>query len=306
MIDYLTAILTFVAIYAILAMGLNLQWGFAGLVNLGHVGFFAAGAYTGAILNKMGVPFPISLLAAVATAALFGAFVSLTSLRLREDFLAIVTLGFSEILRLFLLNESWLTGGANGITAIPRPLREMFADGHGYDKLYFLLLVAVLIILFLMLEGVRLSPFGRMLRAIREDELIASVAGKHVFRVKVETFTLGAALAGLAGVFYAHYLTFIAPDMFVPMVTINVWVAVIAGGSGNNKGAVLGALVLLGFLESTRFLKDFIPMFSDFRLAAVREMLVGFFLILLMIYRQEGILPEEKIIRERNPRAEPL
>jgi branched-chain amino acid transport system permease protein len=305
MIDYLTAILTFVAIYAILSMGLNLQWGFAGLVNLGHVGFFAAGAYASAMLNKLGIPFPISLLAAVAMAALLGAFVSLTSLRLREDFLAIVTLGFSEILRLFLLNESWLTGGANGITAIPRPLRALFVDGHGYDKFYFLLLVAVLIILFLMLEGVRLSPFGRMLRAIREDELIASVAGKNVFRVKVETFTLGAALAGLAGVFYAHYLTFIAPDMFVPMVTINVWVAVIAGGSGNNKGAILGALVLLGFLESTRFLKDFIPMLSDFRLAAVREILVGFFLILLMIYKQEGILPEEKIIRERNPRAAP-
>jgi branched-chain amino acid transport system permease protein len=294
MIDYLTAILTFVIIYAILSLGLNVQWGFTGLVNLGHVGFFAVGAYTSAILAKLGIPFLLSLMAAIILAAFFGALVSLTTLRLKEDFLAIVTLGFSEILRLFLLNESWLTGGANGITAIPRPMREVFVQ-H-YDKFYLLMIVGILIVLFLLLEWLRLSPYGRVLRAVREDELIASVAGKNVFRLKLEAFFIGAALAGLAGVFYAHYLTFIAPEIFVPLVTINVWVALIAGGSGNNKGAILGAFVLMGFLESTRFFKDFIPMLSDVRLAAAREILVGLFLILLIIYRQEGILPEKKIV----------
>src|SRR5512137_2670919 len=122
MIKYLVAILTFVLIYAILALGLNVQWGYTGLVNLGHMGLFAVGAYTSALLAKLGVPFVFSLAAAILLAALFGSLLALTTLRLKEDFLAIVTLGFSEILRLFLLNEDWLTGGANGIIAIPRPL----------------------------------------------------------------------------------------------------------------------------------------------------------------------------------------
>jgi len=297
MINYLIAILIFVMIYAILSLGLNVQWGFTGLVNLGHVGFFAVGAYTSAILAKLGFPFLFTLAAAMLMAALFGTLLALTTLRLKEDFLAIVTLGFSEILRLFLLNEDWLTGGANGIIAIPSPIRQYIVKY--YDPFYLVMLAVVLALLFLFLERLRLSPYGRMLRAIREDELVAATAGKNVFRSKVQAFTLGAALAGLAGVFYAHYLSYIAPEMFVPLVTINIWVALIAGGSGNNKGAILGAFVLMGFLESTRFLKDFIPILTGFRLAAVREILVGVFLILLMIYRQEGVLPEEKI-QQRN------
>ena len=293
MVNYLIAILTFVLIYAILSLGLNVQWGYAGLVNLGHVGLFAVGAYTSALLAQLGVPIFFSLIAAMVFAAFFGGLLSLTTLRLREDFLAIVTLGFSEILRLFLLNEAWLTGGANGIIAIPRPLQQYFAK-H-YDLFYIAVLAVALILIFLFLERLRFSPYGRMLRAIREDELVAATAGKNVFRSKVQAFTLGAAIAGLAGAFYAHCLSYIAPEMFVPMVSINVWVALIAGGSGNNKGAILGAFVLMGFLEGTRFLKDFVPFLTGFRLAAVREILVGLFLILLMIYRQEGILPEEKI-----------
>lgn len=295
MINYLIAIFTFVLIYAMLALGLNLQWGFTGLVNLGHVGFFAIGAYTSALLAKAGVPFALSLAVAILLAGFAGTLLAMTTLRLKEDFLAIVTLGFSEILRLFLLNESWLTGGANGIIDIPRPIRRLIGQ-HYYEIFYLLMLAAVLLLVFLFLERLRLSPYGRMLRAIREDEIVAATAGKNVFRSKVQAFTLGASLAGLAGVFYAHYLSYIAPEMFVPLVSINVWVALIAGGSGNNKGAILGAFVLMGFLESTRFVKDFIPMLSGFRLAAVREILVGLSLILIMIYKQEGVLPEEKIL----------
>jgi ABC-type branched-subunit amino acid transport system permease subunit len=231
-----------------------------------------------------------------------GSLLAMTTLRLKEDFLAIVTLGFSEILRLFLLNESWLTGGANGIIDIPRPLQRLFAR-HDYEIFYLLMLLAVLFVLFLLLERLRLSPYGRMLRAIREDEVVAATAGKNVFSAKVQAFTLGASLAGLAGVFYAHYLSYIAPEMFVPLVSINVWVALIAGGSGNNKGAILGAFVLMGFLESTRFLKDFIPMLTGYRLAAVREIMVGLSLVLILIYRQEGVLPEEKIVSLTPPRG---
>ena len=140
----------------------------------------------------------------------------------------------------------------------------------------------------------RFSPYGRVLKAIREDEEVAAVAGKNVFRFKVQAFALGAGIAGLAGFFYAHYITYVSPDTFVPALTIYVWVALIAGGSGNNRGAILGAVVLMGFLEGARFLKDFIPFLTDFRLAAAREIMVGLFLILLMFYKQEGILPEAR------------
>jgi len=294
MTAYLVAIGTFVGIYAILALALNVQWGFSGLVNLGLVGFFAIGAYSTALLTVHGQPFIIGLAAAILLAALFGALLAMASLRLKEDFLAIVTLGFGEILRLFLINEDWLTKGTNGIKAIPRPWRQAFSGGYEYFYL-FLVIVAVLLV-YLILERVRIAPYGRVLRAIREDEEIASVAGKNTFRFKVQAFSLGAALAGLGGFLYAHYITYISPDTFVPALTIYIWVALMAGGSGNNGGAILGAVVLLGFLEGTRFLKDFIPFLSDVRLAATREIMVGVFLILLILYRREGILPERKTI----------
>jgi len=292
MSSYFIAIGTFVGIYALLALGLNIQWGFTGLVNLGHVGFFAIGAYSTALLTVHGMPFAAGLALAILLSASLGALVAMATLRLREDFLAIVTLGFSEILRLFLINEDWLTKGTNGIKAIPRPFREAFSQG--YDLFYLILVTIAVLIVFLILDRIRISPFGRVLRAIREDEDVAQVAGKNTFRFKVQAFTLGAGLAGLAGFFYAHYVTYISPDSFVPALTIYIWVALMAGGSGNNKGAILGAVVLMGFLEGTRFLKDLIFFLSDVRLAAAREILVGVFLILLLIYKPEGVLPEER------------
>jgi branched-chain amino acid transport system permease protein len=290
---YLVAIGTFVGIYSLLALALNIQWGFAGLVNLGIVGFFAIGAYSTALLTIHGMPFLTGLLLAILLAALLGALVAMATLRLKEDFLAIVTLGFSEILRLFLINEDWLTKGTNGIKGIPRPLRAAFSSG-GYELFFLLGVAGTVLLVFLILERVRKSPFGRVLRAIREDEDIAQVAGKNTFRFKVQAFTLGAAVAGLAGFFYAHYVTYISPETFIPALTIYIWVALMTGGSGNNKGAILGAVVLLGFLEGARFLKDLIFFLSDVRLAAAREIIVGVFLILLLIYRPEGILPEER------------
>jgi branched-chain amino acid transport system permease protein len=292
MSSYVIAIGTFVGIYALLALALNVQWGFAGLVNFGIVGFFAIGAYSTALLTIHGMPFIAGLVLAILLSALLGALVAMATLRLKEDFLAIVTLGFSEILRLFLINEDWLTKGTNGISGIPRPFRQAFSQG--YDLFYLVLVTGAVLIAFFVLERVRISPYGRVLKAIREDEDIAQVAGKNTFRFKVQAFTLGASLAGLSGFLYAHYMTFISPESFVLALTIYIWVAIIAGGSGNNKGAALGAVVLMGLLEGTRFLKDLIFFLSDVKLAAAREILVGVLLISVLIYKQEGILPEER------------
>jgi len=287
---YLIAIGTLVGIRALLALGLNVQWGFTGLVNLGVVAFFGIGAYTAGLLAVAGVVFPVAWTTAIVASALAGAALATVALRLREDYLAIVTLGFGEVLRLFLLNETWLTRGANGITGIPRPLRSWFPT-H-YDLLYLVVVLACVAGIYVVLERVRCSPFGRALRAIREDETVATVAGKNVVRFKVQAFVIGAAVAGLAGILFGHYLAYLEPNMFVPQETLFVWLALILGGSGNNLGAIVGATAVLGLLEGSRFAKDAIPFLTGVRLAAAQQILVGVLVVVLIIKRPEGLLPE--------------
>ncbi len=289
---YLIAIATLVGIRALLTLGLNVQWGLTGLVNLGVVAFFAVGAYTAGLLSVAGVALPIAWASAIVLAAVAGVAMAMVALRLREDYLAIVTLGFAEVLRLFLLNEAWLTRGANGITGIPRPLHALF--GRHYDVFYLAVVLAAVGVVYWALQRVTGSPFGRVLRAIREDETVTAVAGKSVFRFKVQAFAVGAAIAGLAGIFFAHYLAYIEPNMFLPQETLFVWLALILGGSGNNRGALLGSVVLLGLLEGSRFAKDVIPFLTGVRLAAAQQMLVGLVLVALMIRRPEGLLPERR------------
>ena len=177
------------------------------------------------------------------------------------------------------------------MTAIPRPFHEQFA-AH-YDLFYLVLVLGAVALAFAALERLRRSPFGRVLRAIREDETVAVVAGKPVFRFKVQAFALGAGVAGLAGMLFAHYLAYIEPNMFLPQESLLVWLALILGGSGNNRGALLGSAVLLGLLEGSRFAKDVIPFLTGVRLAAAQQILVGLVLVVLMIRRPEGLLPEK-------------
>src|SRR3989475_9940015 len=236
MIAYLTAIATLVGVRALLTLGLNVQWGLTGLVNLGAVAFFAVGAYTSALLTVGGVSLVLAWPAGVVLAAAAGAGLSIVALRLREDYLAIVTLGFAEVLRLFLLNEAWLTRGANGVTAIPRPLHAWF--GSHYHVFYLCLVLATVGLVYAALERLRRSPFGRVLRAIREDEVVAAVAGKPVFRFKVQAFALGAGVAGLAGILFAHYLADVEPSMVLPQQLLFVWLTLILRGSGNHRGAL--------------------------------------------------------------------
>jgi branched-chain amino acid transport system permease protein len=290
-IAYLTAIVTLVGVRALLTLSLNVQWGLTGLVNLGAVAFFAVGAYTSALLAVGGVSLLLAWPTGVALAAAGGAGLAMVALRLREDYLAIVTLGFAEVLRLFLLNEAWLTRGANGVTAIPRPLHAWFS--RHYDLFYLVLVLVAVGLVYAGLERVRRSPFGRVLRAIREDEVVAAVAGKPVFRFKVQAFAVGAGVAGLAGILFAHYLAYVEPNMFLPQESLYVWLALILGGSGNNRGALLGSLVLLGLLEGSRFAKDVIPFLTGVRLAAAQQILVGMVLVVMMIRRPEGLLPEK-------------
>ena len=240
MASYILFIATIGGIYALLALALNLIWGGTGMVNLGLAGFFAVGAYASALLTTT-VHAPILAgwaLAPVAGAAA-GLIVVLSTTRLREDYLAIVTLGFAEVVRLVASNEIWLTRGTDGISGIPGPWK---ADlGRDFNAVYFVILLGVLATVFFLMRRIDRSPYGRALRAIREDAQVAQVAGKPVLRFKVQAFSLSAAIAGLAGALYGHFTSYIAPDLFLPLITVYVFLAVASGGVGSPTGALSAA-----------------------------------------------------------------
>ena len=218
------------------------------------------------------------------------ALVTLGITRLRDDYLAIVTLGFAEVVRIIAENEIWLTRGTDGISGIPQPLKSTL--GSDFNLAYLVFCLVVLAIVLFVLERVRTSPFGRVLRAIREDAQVAAFAGKDVLTFKVKAFAIGGALAGLAGALYAHYSSYIVPEIYVPLLTIYIFLALTAGGIGNNWGAVFGAFVVVFFLESTRFLVGVIPWLTAEQLAALREFLVGLGLLLVLFFRPRGLMPE--------------
>ncbi len=286
---YLVAIGVTALIYLLLALGLNLHYGFTGLVNFGHVGFFAVGAYTSALLVMAGMPLPAGLLAAMLAAALVAAPIGILSLRLRADYLAIVTLGFSEAVRLVIVNESWLTNGVQGIPSIPDVAVSLHLPVSPPVAALGLLVLLNVIAVAAVTRLTR-SPFGRLIQAIRDDEDAVLALGKEPGRFKVQVFMLGAGLAGLGGAVYAHYITYITPEQFIPLVSFYVWVAIILGGAGRVSGALVGSLALVFFLEGSRFLRDLLPGVTEVQMASVRLFAIGMALILLVMYRPGGIM----------------
>ena len=290
--NYLLAMAVFAGCYALMALGLNLIFGLAGMVNLGLVGFFAVGAYASALQTvKLHLPMLLGWAAAIALASLLGAAMALITARLRGDYLAIVTLGFSEVIRLAASNEIWLTNGTDGISAIPAPGRGVLSPLL-FNLQFVVIVWAVVGLSAWALARLSAAPFGRVLRAIREDDMIASVAGKRVLAFKVQAFALGAGLLGLAGALYAHFNAYIAPDGFQPLITIYVVLALTAGGTGTMRGAVLGAILVIALTESTRFFGGVIPWLKPVQFAALREAAIGVALILVLYYRPDGIIPE--------------
>ena len=295
MAAYLTAMAISAGIYALLALGVNLTWGMAGMVNLGLAGFFAVGGYATALLTKAGLPIPLGIAAGGVAAAVTGAGVALITARLRADYLAIVTLGFSESVRIAAANEIWLTNGSDGIAGIPGPWRGTLLPQQ-FNLVFLAIVIAVLIAAFVLLQRLTHAPFGRVLRAIRDDEDVAAVAGKHVLAFKVKAFAVGAAILGVAGALYAHETSYIAPDIFAPLLTLNIILALVAGGVGNNTGAVLGAVLIVVLLEGTRFAAPFLPFLAPAQIAAVRELLVSVLLLVILRVLPRGIAPERSLL----------
>jgi neutral amino acid transport system permease protein len=421
MVGYLLDFAIRLATFGLFSLGLNLQWGFTGLINFGHIAFMTLGAYATVLLSSAGFPLILAALAGGGLAALLGLLIGFSTLRLREDYLAIVTIGVSEVIRLIALNEEELTKGTRGVYGYPLPLETFepnlflrivmigilaavfgaalgklwgwfasalkeerprstplavgtfalylvslvallgclwfgfvantgflvlgplpiavgmaavygrfqkpiqFAQNQSwtthlaiasatlsfglvsllfwaniqglwnyqYKAALLWLLVLLLAFVFWRLEALVSSPWGRVLKAIREDEEVAKALGKNAFFYKLQSLMLGGAIAGLAGSFYAWNLTFINPDGFIPLITFQAWIMVVLGGSGNNVGTLLGTGIFWIYDSLTRFI---LPrgMFDDAQAGAFRMMVIGLLLIILMMWRPQGIMGKKE------------
>ena len=334
--DYLVSFCTMASIYAVLSLGLNAQWGYNGHLNFGVAAFFGMGMFTMALfvstaptgplalyaqqLFGLNAPFLVGLVAAAVMAGVLGYLVAQPILHLRTDFLAIATLGIAEIVRLVFQNERWLANGPQPFSGIPQPLscvvtnprcgwlpewfREatMVLQPRDYSYLYLIIVVVTLAIIYVALEAMLRSPWGRALRAVRDEESSAAMSGKHVKSLRVQSFVLGCVIMGLGGGLYAPFMVTIDYSHLNPLFsTFLVWVMLMLGGSGNNKGAILGAFVIwavwggtgyvTGALESA--LAGVSPAIAA-RMSFLRWAFVGLLLAGIVLYRPQGILPERK------------
>ena len=296
MISFLILISIVVCFSAILALALNFQWGLGGMVNFGLAGLYALGAYSCALLMlRAGMNTFFATVGAMIIVGLVCGVVAFVTLRVtEEDYFAIVTLGVGEMLRLVALNEDWLTKGALGLTGIPRPLGDVVPPEY-YQ--YFLLGLSVTLLLGTLwfLNALARSPFGRVMRAVREDDVVAATLGKHVLWARVRIFAIGGAFIGLAGSLHAFYYQYIDPTQFSNIVIAYAFMAVIAGGRGAHRGTIWGAAVVMLLLEGSRFLKDLVPGIDSDQLAAIRIIIIGVGLIMLLIYRPQGFLREYRL-----------
>ena len=284
--DYVYHILILVIMYAILVQSLNLIMGYVGVISMGHAVFSGIGAYTAAILSiHLGSNFLIGLAVGFVFSGLVGALLALPSLRVRDEYLIVFTVGFQMVVFEFMLTARGITQGQGGIPGIP-PAELLGISFH--TPLRFLPLLAVMgLICFAIAWRVTHSPFGRVLKAIREDESACRALGKNTLFFKVLVFGLSGGLAALTGSLMAHYISFISPFSFTIEVSVFIIVMVVLGGEANFWGPIMGAAILMGITEALRF----VPGASNY-IDAAREIFYGLILMFLMIFRPQGILPE--------------
>lgn len=336
-LSYITTFILMASIYAVLSLGLNVQWGYTGLFNIGIAAFFAIGAFTSALVTTqmptgvnatftkqvmgLGMPFWVGLLAAGVVAGILAWLIGKPTLRLRDDYLAIATIGIAEMVRLVFQNERWLANGPQPLRGIPQPLQCLTGDGCGwlpgfvndffaplaprdYPYIYVAIVALVLFIIYRVLERAIRSPWGRALRAVREEEASAAMNGKDVAAFRMQSFVVGAIIMGIGGGLYAHYVVSIDYGHFDPLYgTFLIWVMLMLGGSGNNRGAILGAFVVWGIWSGTSFAVDALrPTLAAIspdlpsRGPYIRLLFISILLLLIVLYRPKGLLPEEKVV----------
>jgi len=323
-LGFLISWISIFGIYAILAISLNIEVGYTGMANFGKVAFYALGAYLTASLTIWtflllhNLPYPLySVEAIVALSELvpqnpllnIGLFISMVvlsfifagvvgylitypTLRVGPAFLGITVLSFGELIRVFLRHLKPL-GATKGLAGVPHPL-AWIKDPMLRDGIFAIIILIFTFVIFLVSERIGNSPYGRVLRAIRDDEIAALCLGKHVPRVKATMLFIGSGFAGVAGALWTYYAGSVNPDMFVPVVTFSIWAMVIFGGLGNNIGALIGAAVLT-FLDRVSFIINILfpnlPITPDY----IRWMFTGLLIILMLMFRPRGIIPEKPI-----------
>lgn len=302
LISYLVFFLIVALIFGIAVLGLNLQWGYTGLFNAGVAGFLALGAYTMAILTGparepvlggFALPFVIGLLGAMLVSGLGALIVGLITLKLREEYLAVATFGIAVTIQLVCLNYEYLTGGTLGLIGIPNPTRLVVDGPLAQNALYLLIVLTIGGLIFFALERIVHSPWGRMLRAIREDETAAASLGKNPTRVRLESFILGCMIMGVSGALYVGFIGYVSPSDFLPIVTFQIWTMLIVGGSGNNRGALLGAIVVWAIWTTSGFIiSKLVPSEFQAQGGAMQAVLIGLILVLALLFRPRGLIGE--------------
>ena len=309
-------VLTFAGIYGLAAIGLNVHFGLTGLLNFGHASFMGVGAYVTLLLiphavgregqiNETGLPFLLALVIGVVSASLFGLLLGLPAIRLRGDYLAIVTIAAAEIFRILVIDLESITGGVYGIINYSDSLQqyrpnfiEIFVSKYdlnaGQIWIGFLSWISIFFVL-LLLKRLNSSPWGRALRAVREDEDAVRALGKNAVWLKLQSFMLGAGIAGLSGVLLAFNYGSLQVTLFVPLLTFYIWAIMILGGVGSLSGPIFGSVIFWVIISETDRLASLIfANANGQQLAGVRFLLVGLLIMILMIFRPSGLLGKKE------------
>ena len=308
LISYLVFFATVASILAIAVLGLNLQWGNTGLFNGGVAAFFGAGAY-GLILlggteqaDHIGgfeLFYPIALVGGILLSGLIAWLVGILTIRLRRDYLAIATFGVAVAFENLMRNAEWLSGGAKGMRGFERPFEITIGDPFLFNITFFCFVLLVLLGVYLFLEKLIRSPFGRLLRAIREDEVAAQSLGKAPNKIRLTAFVVGSMIMGLAGGLYATFYAFVSPQDVLPTLTFQIWAMLIVGGSGNNQGGILGAfLIWAAWTASGWMLSKFAPVEAQLYTGTLQYIMIGMIIVGMLLWRPQGLLPEKLIVSQ--------
>jgi branched-chain amino acid transport system permease protein len=306
-VGFVVGVVALVAIYATLVLALDLQFSYAGLINLGIVAYVAVGAYTYAILTQeqpgpfdefkygFGLPIPVGIVGAAIAGLIFGALTGWPSLRLRGEYVALMTLGFAEVLDSFLINAKWVSNGLVGLPSVLRPFENLDPDAQNWSFAGLSVLLAA--VTFVFVRRVVTSSFGKRVMAVSDDEPGAAAIGKDIGGTRMQSFLLGAVIMSVAGAFFVMYVSLAVPTVFIPEVTFTVWIALVLGGIRSRIGPVIGATLLIGMQEFLRLLS--LPPDQSAFVSSLRLFLTGLLLVVLLRIRPPEHLLGASATRKR-------